>query len=280
VLSFDASVLNELTAAGDVVFHGVGIDLDCVRPRMGSYLAEIGAGEFLRGTVRHFVLDEEVFRQRRKEELRLYTEYLRPRGFHHYCARVWSHRRGTSFMTILRAGRTARYALRDLEDVNRLQSVIAVGEALHASALGSTHATTKRRSFYHAPGLTAPERVALDVARCGLDAAEVGRILGEGQKAVRQGVVAALVKLRARHATPRRGLTRAVSAAGPQRGVLTARELETLQLLLAGLRDKEIAARLRISCHTVHEYTKRIYTHFAVHSRASLIVQYGRSGRF
>jgi DNA-binding CsgD family transcriptional regulator len=46
--------------------------------------------------------------------------------------------------------------------------------------------------------------------------------------------------------------------------------------LLAGMSDKEIAARLGISRHTVHDHTKRIYAHFDVHSRASLIARHVR----
>jgi DNA-binding CsgD family transcriptional regulator len=59
---------------------------------------------------------------------------------------------------------------------------------------------------------------------------------------------------------------------------LTPRELDTLQLLLSGLSDKEIAGRLHISRYTVNGYTKRLYAHFGVHSRASLIARHVRTG--
>jgi hypothetical protein len=245
VLALDASVLNELTPSGDVVLHGFGMDLDGVRSRMGSYLAEIAADEFLGAAGRRFVRDENVFPGRRKDELSLYTEYLRPRGFHHYCVCVWANRRGTFFMTILREGRTARYAPHDLEDLNALQSVLALGEALHASAWGSPRAAPQRREFFEAHGLTAAESMALDIVRCDLSVSDAAMVLGHEPTVIHERVVAALAKLRARHATPpgrsARGLP---AAAGPRNGAHSPHELEALHHLLAGLSDREIAHHL------------------------------------
>ena len=46
---------------------------------------------------------------------------------------------------------------------------------------------------------------------------------------------------------------------------------QTLQLLLAGDGEKQIAAKLGISRHTVHDYVKAIYRRFGVCSRAELL---------
>jgi DNA-binding CsgD family transcriptional regulator len=54
---------------------------------------------------------------------------------------------------------------------------------------------------------------------------------------------------------------------------LSPRERQTLDLLLAGLADKEIAERLGISPHTVNQYTKSIYRRFGVRSRAALLAR-------
>jgi DNA-binding CsgD family transcriptional regulator len=54
---------------------------------------------------------------------------------------------------------------------------------------------------------------------------------------------------------------------------LSPRERQTLDLLLAGLADKEIADRLGISPHTVNQYTKSIYRRFGVRSRAALLAR-------
>ncbi|NTX16153.1 LuxR family transcriptional regulator [Myxococcus sp. CA056] len=54
---------------------------------------------------------------------------------------------------------------------------------------------------------------------------------------------------------------------------LSRRERQTLELLLAGLGDKQIAAQLGISRFTVNQYTKSIYRRFEVNSRVALIVR-------
>lgn len=45
-----------------------------------------------------------------------------------------------------------------------------------------------------------------------------------------------------------------------------------LRLLLEGLREKEIAAQLGISQHTVHGHTKDMYRELAIHDRVALIL--------
>lgn len=52
---------------------------------------------------------------------------------------------------------------------------------------------------------------------------------------------------------------------------LRARERETLELLLTGASEKQIAASLGISTHTVHQYVKRLYRYLGVTSRAQLM---------
>lgn len=60
---------------------------------------------------------------------------------------------------------------------------------------------------------------------------------------------------------------------------LARRERETLNCLLEGLSDKEIAARLEISRFTVQQYNKSLFRKFKVHSRAELIAKVNRARR-
>ncbi|HVK08702.1 MAG TPA: helix-turn-helix transcriptional regulator, partial [Gemmataceae bacterium] len=59
---------------------------------------------------------------------------------------------------------------------------------------------------------------------------------------------------------------------------LSPRAREVLRCLLEGDSDKQVAARLRLSPATVNEYTKRIYRHFRVTSRAELLARWVRRG--
>ena len=64
------------------------------------------------------------------------------------------------------------------------------------------------------------------------------------------------------------------SEATSQLSLLTRRELEILENLSAGLLDKEIAVKLRISNWTVRNHLKRIYSKLGIHNRTEAVIQY------
>ncbi|HEX4792281.1 MAG TPA: LuxR C-terminal-related transcriptional regulator [Humisphaera sp.] len=55
---------------------------------------------------------------------------------------------------------------------------------------------------------------------------------------------------------------------------LPPRQRQTLDRLLAGDSEKQIAARLEVSKHTVHIYVKSLYRRFGVCSRGELLAQF------
>ena len=57
---------------------------------------------------------------------------------------------------------------------------------------------------------------------------------------------------------------------------LSPRQRQTLQLLLAGNSEKEIATRMDLSPNTVHHYVKAIHRHFGVSSRSELLARWVR----
>jgi DNA-binding CsgD family transcriptional regulator len=69
-----------------------------------------------------------------------------------------------------------------------------------------------------------------------------------------------------------------VLTSGAQRGMhdLSPRLRQTLQSLLGGNSEKQIAASLRISQATVHEYVGALYHHFGVSGRAELMAYFLR----
>jgi DNA-binding CsgD family transcriptional regulator len=66
--------------------------------------------------------------------------------------------------------------------------------------------------------------------------------------------------------------------ADPSPAALPPRLRQVLKCLLEGDGDKQVAARLGISGYTVNEYTKQIYRHFGVCSRAELLARWVRRG--
>lgn len=52
---------------------------------------------------------------------------------------------------------------------------------------------------------------------------------------------------------------------------LAPRLRDTLRALARGLSEKQVAAELRLSPHTVHEYVKALHRHFGVSSRSELL---------
>lgn len=61
---------------------------------------------------------------------------------------------------------------------------------------------------------------------------------------------------------------------------LTRREMEVLELITAGLRNREIAARLYVSIHTVEFHATSLYAKLGVRSRTEAALVAGRIGLF
>jgi DNA-binding CsgD family transcriptional regulator len=55
---------------------------------------------------------------------------------------------------------------------------------------------------------------------------------------------------------------------------LSGRAWETLEYLLAGDSEKQVALALGLSTHTVHSYIRKVYEAFGVATRAELIVRF------
>ena len=65
-------------------------------------------------------------------------------------------------------------------------------------------------------------------------------------------------------------------ALSPDGMPLSPRQRQTLQLLLAGNSEKEIAAQMGLSHNTVHHYVKALHRHFGVSSRSELLARWVR----
>jgi DNA-binding CsgD family transcriptional regulator len=64
----------------------------------------------------------------------------------------------------------------------------------------------------------------------------------------------------------------------PSPAALAPRVRQVLRCLLEGDGDKQIAARLGLTRHTVNQYAKNLFRHFGVESRAELLARWVRRG--
>jgi two-component system, NarL family, nitrate/nitrite response regulator NarL len=69
-----------------------------------------------------------------------------------------------------------------------------------------------------------------------------------------------------------------VAARGPAAAALTAREAQILALLAEGMVNKEIAARLGISRHTVKTHLAALFHKLGVTTRAEAVAAGARAG--
>jgi DNA-binding CsgD family transcriptional regulator len=54
---------------------------------------------------------------------------------------------------------------------------------------------------------------------------------------------------------------------------------QTLEALVAGDSEKQIALKLRVSPHTVHVYVKQLYKRFGANSRGELLARFVRGAK-
>ena len=194
---------------------------------------------------------------------------------------------------------TVEVALGDVEAGER-----ALGELKSIAALAPTEPLQARAS--RAGGQVAAARGELEEARQLFEDAvdlfgrcsapyesawarlDLARVLGESGRpaAAREEVATARVafeRLAAQHGVEQASrlladLEDGIGAAPPPAGDLTTRELEVLRLLAAGLTNRELAARLVISEHTVHRHVTNLYRKLGVSSRAAATTYAHRQG--
>ncbi|HEX7831208.1 MAG TPA: LuxR C-terminal-related transcriptional regulator, partial [Thermoanaerobaculia bacterium] len=134
--------------------------------------------------------------------------------------------------------------------------------AASAEAAMASDPAEARRWLEDAVDLFEKARAPYEAARARVDLANVLRTLGREQFA-REELLAA------RDVFRRLGAVVEVEKA-PE-SPLTKREIEVLRLVAKGMSDKEVAASLRLSEHTVHRHVANILGKLDVNSRAAAV---------
>jgi LuxR family transcriptional regulator, maltose regulon positive regulatory protein len=152
-------------------------------------------------------------------------------------------------------------------------------EGVTASAAGEGGAA--RASLEDAVTLFRAAGAPFETARARLELAGCLAELGEREAAAREARAAceALEGLGAdRDAARARQLLGIVGEAGRGDGPLSPRECEVLRLVSEGLTDREIAAKLVLSQHTVHRHVSNIYAKLDCSTRAAAVAKANRLG--
>jgi DNA-binding CsgD family transcriptional regulator len=145
-----------------------------------DYMAEIDLNELSRLTGGHAVMDSEVFSAQRREQLRIYREFLAPHGARGYGMRSWLFEGQFFFVLIAKRPSLGGIGDEELRALDALVSVIALGEALHASS----KVRPDQRATMLARVTRAEQRV-ISLAQRGLTNAEIGRLTGTQSRTIR-----------------------------------------------------------------------------------------------
>ncbi len=160
------------------------------------------------------------------------------------------------------------------------------GMARHAAGLWM-HARGEhdaaRRAIEDAVDLFREAPAPYESNRARMDLAEVLAAAGRADEARREAAAAreAFEKLGAAHDAAHAAAFRVAPATGggaADPGPISRREAEVLALVAEGLADREIAARLHLSEHTVHRHVSNIMLKLEVPSRAAAVAQAVRRG--
>jgi LuxR family maltose regulon positive regulatory protein len=164
-----------------------------------------------------------------------------------------------------------------------LHASLSFCEGLVAAANGDSEGARER--LEDAVELFLASGAALELARTRLELARVLASLAREEAAVREVTVAlrlldeigaAAEAARARELLESLGAPPVARRAAQRDQLLSPRELEVLRLVSEGLTDREIAARLVLSKHTVHRHLQNTYARLGCCSRASAIAEANR----
>jgi ATP/maltotriose-dependent transcriptional regulator MalT len=161
-----------------------------------------------------------------------------------------------------------------------LRASVSLSEGLVAAAAGD-HETARAR-LEDAVELFTASGASFELARARLELARLLASLGRADAAVREAqdaltrleeIGAVAEAARARDQLRTLGASPTARRAVPRNAILTPREVEILRLVAEGLTDRDIAARLVLSKHTVHRHLQNAYGKLGCSTRAAAVTR-------
>jgi LuxR family maltose regulon positive regulatory protein len=175
-------------------------------------------------------------------------------------------------------------SIADAVPTQPLRASVSYSEGLVAA--GTADVERARDHFENAIHLFGRSNAPVEAERARLDLARALHALGRTDAAEREArgalerleeVGAAVESARARAVLDAICVS-ATKAPGRDDTPLTTRQMEVLRLVAEGFGDKDIAARLTLSEHTVHRHVANIYVRLGCSSRAAAVAQANRLG--
>jgi DNA-binding CsgD family transcriptional regulator len=170
--------------------HTINGDEKVLRRDMSEYVAEIEMRELLLLMSGGTVLDGEFFSAQRRDELRVYREYLLPLGAVAHAKRCWLRSGRMFFFFFSKLRGTKSFQQEDVQGLDALFPVIALGEALHA-----VHARSSKHAVADLGGISAAESKVVSLAQRGLTNDEISSITGTRPRTIRNQLSSAYRKL-------------------------------------------------------------------------------------
>jgi LuxR family transcriptional regulator, maltose regulon positive regulatory protein len=165
-----------------------------------------------------------------------------------------------------------------------LRASVSYSEGLVAA--GSGEAERARDHFENAVHLFERSHAPVEAERARLELARALHAGGRTDAAEREAraalgrleEVGALIEIERAQALLGAISVRTTNGPGREHTPLTTRQVEVLRLVADGLGDRDIAARLTLSEHTVHRHVANIYVRLGCSSRAAAVAQANRLG--
>ncbi|MDP9000692.1 MAG: helix-turn-helix transcriptional regulator [Myxococcota bacterium] len=183
-LALDTACMNSTSDGATISLHGHGVREYPLRTDVARYMSEMTVSEMRQACCDKWISDAEVFSPARRDRLSLYREFLRSHAMRDYAGRMWIQRNTCFWITCSRVGLNHRLGSRELAILDEIQPIIAVGEALHATA-GPTHSSDRGAYWLRQRRVTQAEARVVNLAQRGLTNAEVANILGTSPRTVR-----------------------------------------------------------------------------------------------
>lgn len=170
--------------------YTVNADSERLQRDLASYTEEIEPQDLSLLMRSQTVLDSDFWSARRRDELRVYREYLAPHGTVGHAMRFWI-RDGQMFCWFMARGRGREFDREGLRALDLLFPVIALGEALHAPK----EPQSTKRSLAELGNISRAEQKVVALAQRGLTNAEIARVTGTQAVTVRNQLSSAYRKL-------------------------------------------------------------------------------------